>query len=403
MLKKIKVEDLRVGMYVVDVTLSWSKLLSLERKFYVKDNKIPLLLKDSGFKEIFIETVKTKKPSEFVATTVKETDEVEVVDEFQKELEKAESIRLEAYNVISSIMTDVRNGKKIVIREINNIVKKVVDSILLNQHALVGLAKMQQKNRYIFEHAVSSCTLMVAFANSLNFNVDKQLELGVGAMLHDIGMMNVPTKTLNKPGKLTKQEIINLRKHVEYGVNILKNTPGISDDSILMAEQHHERFDGSGYPKGLKGEEISLVGQMVAIVDVYDASTTDKGYNKGVTPSSALVDILAKSKKEFDNNLVEQFIQTLGIYPFGTLLRLKNGLVGIVINLKSSNLLYPTIRVIYNPQKSGMVKPFDLNLEEFQHDEGFKIRCVESKEKLFLKSEDLTKLIGLKSQPVEQN
>lgn len=400
MLKKIAVDELIPGMYIVDVTLSWSDLLSVERKMHIPDDKLINQLKSSGFQEIFVDTSKYRPTTKDSSTVNDIKDKIEISDdssiELRQELEKAERIRSEALNLVISIMNDVKEGKTLIISEVNDTVEKMVDSILRNKHALVGLSKMQQKNKYIFEHAVNSCALMVAFANAYGFDGDKQQEYGVGAMLHDIGMMNISSQVLNKPGKLTSIEEAELRKHVDYGYNLLKETFDAPESALEMAYQHHEKYNGLGYPLGLKKEEISLVGRMISIIDVYDAATSDRGYKKSISPSAALVEILACCDKDFEGKLVHSFIQSVGIYPFGTLVKLKNKWVGLVIDVISSELLHPKIRVIYNPDKGGLIAPFDLELFNYKNDEDYTIVGVEAKEKLFLTNDDINKVLGVK-------
>ena len=394
MLKKIRINDLKPGMYVVDVTLSWSDILSLERKMYIADEETIKKFKDFGFQEIFVDTSKYKQIN--VENTVSKNIEEDDSVELKEELKKSEKIRSEALSLVLSIMNDVKEGKTLIPSQVNDTVEKMVDSILRNRHALIGLSKMQQKNKYIFEHAVNSCALMVAFANAFGFDSDKQQELGVGAMVHDIGMMNVSSQILNKPGKLTSYEEADLKKHVDYGCNILKETFDIPESALEMAYQHHEKYNGLGYPLGLKKDDISLSGRMISIIDVYDAATSDRGYKKAISPSAALVEILEKSNQDFEGKLVHNFIQSVGIYPFGTLVKLINKLVGLVIDVKSSDLLHPKIRVVFNPDKGGLIAPCDLELNKYKDDELYKISSVEVKEKLFLKNEDINKILVVK-------
>ena len=400
MLKKIDVNDLKPGMYIVDVTLSWSDLLSVKRKMHIHDDIFINQLKNSGFQEIFVDTSKYQPVTVDSKIEEKLKDKIVTIDdssiELKQELEKAEKIRSEAINLVISIMNDVKEGKTLIISEVNDTVEKMVDSILRNKHALVGLSKMQQKNKYIFEHAVNSCALMVAFSNAYGLDGAKQQEYGVGAMLHDIGMMNISSQVLNKPGKLTSYEEAELRKHVDYGYNILKDTFDVPESTLEMAYQHHEKYNGLGYPLGLKKDDISLVGRMISIIDVYDAATSDRGYKKAISPSAALVEILACSDKDFEGKLVHSFIQSVGIYPFGTLVKLKNKLVGLVIDVNSSELLHPKIKIIFNPAKGGLIAPFDLELINHKDDQDYAIVGVEAKEKLFLTNDDINRVLGVK-------
>jgi HD-GYP domain-containing protein (c-di-GMP phosphodiesterase class II) len=278
---------------------------------------------------------------------------------------------------------------------VEEVVSKVVESIFQNKYIIAGLGMLQTNKNHLLEHAVNSLTLMVAFANSLGYHPEMQIELGVGALLHDIGMLKTPSKIMNNKGTLSTNEIAEMRKHVQYGCDILKDTPGIYDSSLLMASQHHERINGSGFPLQLKGRKISTFGQMAGIIDVYDGATSDKEYKKSIVPSKALSDILMKRNSAFDVELVSKFVEAIGIYPFGSVLNLENGLIGIAVNINEKDLLHPIMRIIYNPQKKGTVIPYDVYPEKYKKDKGFKIKGVKPIEQLFLKKSDISYLLGI--------
>jgi HD-GYP domain-containing protein (c-di-GMP phosphodiesterase class II) len=189
-------------------------------------------------------------------------------------------------------------------------------------------------------------------------------EVGIGAMLHDIGKVRVPAEILNKEAKLTEDEIKIVRKHVHYGQLILEDTPGIADTSVLVAVQHHERIDGSGYPDGLKGKEISQHGQAAAIIDVYDAMTSHRVYKYRVPPTEVLRKLFEWSKYYFDEDLVQNFIRCIGIYPIGSMVYLESGLIGVVLNHGVDSLLHPVIRIIFDAKKQSYIRPYDLDLSK---------------------------------------
>lgn len=392
MIKRIRIEDLKPGMFIIDVRNSWSGLMGTEKAFYVEDENLIQKFRLKGFKEIYIDTLKKqdvkRKIKKAVKSAIKEID-------LQSKLKNAAVIRKEIYKAVTSVMTDFMKSDKIILGKVQNIVSNVVDSVLSNKYIVVGLGMLQTNNNYVFEHAVNSLTLMVAFAHSLKYAPEKQKELGIGALLHDIGMLRIPSNILHKRGELSENEIIEMKKHVGYGYHILKDTPGIAESALLMASQHHERINGTGYPSQLKGNKISVYGQMAGIVDVYHAATSDRGYKKGVTPTKALADILMKRNTEFDVELVSKFIQAIGIYPFGTLLSLENGLVGLVVNIDEKDLLHPTMRIIYNHQKRGMIAPYDIYPNNYKKDEMFKIKGVRPMEKIFLKKSDISNILGV--------
>ncbi len=317
MIKKINIDQLKPGMFVVDVTNSWSRFMKTDKKLFVANEGFIKKLKQNGVREIVIDTAKSQKSS---SKNKKTTKGVKNQINLQQELKNTATLRKEIFSTFELIMTDFLKGEKINVDGIQNMVSKVVDSVFQNRYIIAGLGLLQSNNNYLFDHSVNSLALMVAFANSLGYDQKMQNEMGVGALLHDIGMLKIPSKILNKKGRFTEIENKEMMKHVEYGYKILKNVPKISNTALLMAIQHHERINGTGYPLKLKADKISNSGQMIGIVDVYLAATTDKGYKKGISPSKALANILVKGKKEFEKDLVAKFIQAIGIYPFGTIL-----------------------------------------------------------------------------------
>lgn len=391
MIKIISIENLKPGMFIVDVLNSWSSSMKTAKQLYVDENLINKLRKN-GVKEVYTDTlkkqeikIKINKPSKAVNKKI----------DLQQKLKDASAVRKETYKAVTSIMIDFIRNDKINLKGVQKIVSDVIDSVLQNNYIIVGLGMMQSNTNYLFEHSINSLTLMVAFANSLGYDQKIREELGIGALLHDIGMLRIPSNILNKRGILSEDENNEMKNHVEYGYNILKDTPGIPDSALLIACQHHERINGSGYPKQLKGDKISIYGQMAGIIDVYHAATYDKGYKKGIAPSKAMADILIKRDTEFNKELVGGFVQAIGIYPFGSLLNLENGLVGVVIDLDKNDLLHPTMRIIYDPQKRGLITPYDVYPHNYKKDAAFKIKGIKPIESLFLKKSDLSNILGV--------
>lgn len=174
--------------------------------------------------------------------------------------------------------------------------------------------------------------------------------------------MKVPDRILNKPGKLSESEFEIMKSHVDHGRRILGKTLGLSPISISIAAEHHERYDGSGYPQMLKGDEISLYGRMASIVDVYDALTSKRIYHNGIEPAEALKKLLEWSDYHFNTLLVHSFIRNIGIYPVGTLVRLESGSLAVVVEQHHEDLLHPKVRVIFNCNSLSYTPPRDIEL-----------------------------------------
>jgi putative nucleotidyltransferase with HDIG domain len=280
----------------------------------------------------------------------------------REELGFAKQIQKEANKVINSLLTDARMGKQIQVERLQPVVSQITDSILRNQGTLVSLCRIREGDTYTFQHSVSVCTLLVSFCHYMEMSPEVIHEAGIGGMLHDIGKMRVPDHILNKPGKLTDPEFEIMKSHVVLGLDILQHTPGISRTVIQIAGEHHERFEGSGYPEQFKGLEISELGRMAAIVDVYDAITSNRVYHRGMEPPAALRKLFEWSNHHFDEELVQHFIQAIGIYPVGSLVKLKSRRLAVIIEQGSEGLLYPIVRVVFDLGQNRKVAPFDLDL-----------------------------------------
>lgn len=242
----------------------------------------------------------------------------------------------------------------------------MVDSIFRNEDALTCMSRLQTKDSYLTEHSLNVSILMSVFAKYLG--IDKRViqELTLGAFLHDIGKVMIPAEILNKRGALTVKEHKIMQSHVALGLKMLEETPSISHIAVQMVKEHHERLDGSGYPNQLKGDEISRYGRMIAIIDSYDAMTCERPYKKSVHPINAFKTLVSESSL-YDEELVEKFIQCLGVYPVGTLVKLNSGKLGLISKLNKKKPLHPHVRVFYNTRMNQAIPIKEINLSESKY------------------------------------
>lgn len=386
MLKKITAKELRVGMYINDLACGWLNHPFTRNKFKIRSEKDIQKIIAAKVKEIEIDT--DKGLDVFVEKRKKENVSLrEAVNNLEPKQPEVNSVKAEmgaakvafneAESYISGMMSSAKMGQHVELEEVNPVVNKLADSILRNHNALLGLSRIRSMDKYTFEHSVSFSVLMMSFAKSMGMSKRFIRLVGIGGLLHDIGKTMTPDQILNKPGKLTPDEFTIMKQHVVHSRLILEKTEGIDQVSLDVAAMHHEKFDGSGYPLGLKGSQISLAGQMASVVDVYDALTADRVYHKGREPSEALKFLLKGAGAHFNPELVQKFIQSVGIYPAGSLVLLSNDHLAKVIEVKE-NMLKPVVELVLNVKKRSYVKRELIDLSEH---ESLKVKSVESFEK----------------------
>lgn len=372
-IKKIPAARLEPGMYIHDLNCGWMDHPFLTTRFKVESERDLQKIRAAGIREVYIDTDLGDDVDD--APTAAEVERgldremLQAAEEAtaaqvstREELARAHRIHAEANHIMRNIMNDVRLGRQVHVEQMEPIVDKMAGSILRNSGAILSLARIKNKDEYTFQHSVGVAALLIAFCRGLGHDEETIRQAGIGGMVHDVGKMQTPDHILNKPGKLTDEEFTVMRHHVVASREILEITPNISQTALQVAAQHHERYDGSGYPHRLKGDEISPVGQVAAIIDVYDAITSDRVYHKGMPPTEALRKLFEWSKFHFKPELVHAFARVVGIYPVGALVRLESGRLAVVVEHRASNMLHPLVRVIFDGKRNHYLKPEDVDL-----------------------------------------
>ena len=374
MIKKVKVEQLKPGVFVHDFNCDWKGENVRIDQTLIKDGKTFDIIRSWGIQEVYIDTergldVESARPvHEVNRETDKALHKLAVAQpspprqvSLEEELILAKSIKKEAVNVIERSILRVQAGQPLEIENVYQLVEKMEESVIRNKDALLLLTKMRQKDEYTLMHSISVGSLVLALCDFCHVPHHKSLDLAVGAMFHDIGKTMIPLAVLNKPGKLTDAEYEIVKKHVEYSVEMLQNAGGLPAEAYDMSLHHHERLDGNGYPHGLKGDEISFGSQMAAICDVYDAITSDRCYKNGMESVIGLRKLYEWSDYHFNKDLTYKFIRCIGVYPIGTCVKLEGGLVGVVIG-STENILQPIVRVFYDDKKQDQIPVYDFDL-----------------------------------------
>ena len=376
MIKRIRSDQLLPGMFIHDLNCGWMEHPFAFNSFKVKDTATIDKIVANGIKELYIDSEKgldvpdAQTHDEFHAeihekiTALVEKHEIKLPPSIplKVEVQQARTVHTQAQSVVHNLMSDVRMGKQIEVARLSPAVEHITDSIFRNKDAFISLSRIKKKDEYTFQHSISVCALLVAFSREVGYEKDVVLEAGMGGLLHDIGKMKVPDQILNKPNALSESEFAIMKSHAAIGRDLLKQTPGMSQVAISITGEHHERYDGTGYPDKLEKDEISKLGQMASIVDVYDALTSNRVYHKGMEPTAALKKLFEWSRFHFNAQLVERFICLIGIYPVGTLVKLESGMLAVVVSPGEESLLRPTVRIIFDSKHGSSVTPRDIDL-----------------------------------------
>ena len=392
--EKIEVGRLCIGMYVVELDRPWLDSPFLFQGFPIRtQDELEQLRTCCEFvyidREQSIEwqvpdahgTVGTK-PVRFATQGINRQSprsKIEYHDKqgFSQTLPEAIMLYSAAKDYIGNVLEDVRLGNSIDTGGARALADRLAENIVKNENAMVWLTQLKNRDEYTSMHSLNVCVLSLLFGRFLGLKEEELCPLGLGALLHDVGKMRVPAHILNKPGRLDPQESRLMRRHPELGHALLKKHSDLHPAVLEIALSHHERFDGSGYPRGLKGKGLNHYALIVSIIDFYDAVTSDRAYHMGISPHEALNMIYATASKSFPRELIESFIQCLGIYPIGSLVELESGEVGVVMTVNRQRRLNPILTLVLdaNKQPFPQVRMMNLELQE-QYDTPRRIKRI---------------------------
>ena len=244
----------------------------------------------------------------------------------------------------------------------------LAEAVTQNRTAIVALTAMRNYDNYTFTHMVNVSILTMGQARALGIEGRLLREFGLSALMHDIGKVRTPKDILNKPGKLTDAEFDIMKRHVVDGAEILRRTPEMPILAPVVAFEHHLRNDGSGYPVGAHRATLNLGTMLCSIADVYDAMRSQRSYQQAFPTDRILAVLQRNDGTQFDQNLVRRFVQLLGIYPPGNLVKLRSGEVGVVLQVHAPDPYRPRVRIVFLPDGTRLDVPQDRNLFDFAHD-----------------------------------
>ncbi len=286
----------------------------------------------------------------------------------KSELGAAKGVYGEARQTVTKIFDRLKRGGGLDVQLMENVVDSMVDSVFRNREAMCWLARMKVKDDYLYSHSLASSVWALAFGRHLGLDKATLRSIGVGAMLLDIGKTRLPTELLQKTGTLDAGDWTLLKQHVEFGLALVEKDPRADECVKSMMRTHHERTDGSGYPHGLTGDAIPLAGRIGGIVDCYDAMTSDRLFAKGKSTYEAVRELKRLGRTWFQPELVELFIQAVGVFPTGTLVELNSGEVAVVIAQNRFRRLRPEVMLILDSRKQMRAEFTLLDLQLYAKD-----------------------------------
>jgi len=366
-MKKVNVKDLKIGDKVLKFDRSWLETDFLKHKFVIKNQAILNKIIANGIQYVYIEDAGpvVKKVEEIFNENEDVIQEVAEkaasnyidVDDFNK----ASEIYSESVKIIGSVLDDIRAGKMFNDGAVKNVAENIAEITRRNRGVLASVTKLKKHDDYTFQHSMNVSIYAASLASHLGMSEQEVERIANAGLLHDVGKMLVPSKVLNKPGKLSDEEFIVMKNHVQFGYEYLKKQ-NIPADMLRLAYEHHERYDGSGYPNGLKDDQISIEGKIGAVVDIYDAITSDRVYHKGMEPPSALKLMFKWADSHINKKVFEFFVMNIGIYPVGSIVVMNTGDVGMVGKTNLNKPTEPVVLLFMNKKGEPYpVKSLDLS------------------------------------------
>ncbi|HTY03951.1 MAG TPA: HD-GYP domain-containing protein [Rhodocyclaceae bacterium] len=376
--RKVPLAQLRTGMFVCDLQTRWLYHSFWRKEFLIEDDRMLARLHQDAIREVVIDTRRGLDIEPAAAPEVMDVERFAALDQRRREAarqrkellrqsvtlaeerRRMQFFRRDALATLDALTESIRIGQPPDIARTEPLVERMIDSVRRHPDALIPL--LQVKDRYDRQHPLSVAAMMLGLGLTLGLDEGSLRQAAQGALLKDIGSLRIPEDILQKPERLTDYEMRVVRRHVFDSQLMLADSAGVTETMLDVVAHHHERVDGTGYPHALAGEEVPVHAQLTAIVDAYDALTSDRPFQQRVEPGEALRRLHAEAGSHFRPDLLQAFVRTVGVYPVGSLVRLDNGYLAIVTEVHRDRLLQPELLVMFDTRSDRYVSPFPLDL-----------------------------------------
>ena len=360
---KVDTEALRTGLYVAELDRPWLESPFLFQGFPINSEEEIRQLREVC-RYVFVDPERSdaeairklaarpnvaRPPASAAPRRAVKLDSS--VDDFRERLVVANELRDETHIFIRQAMEDSRLGRSIDTPSARRLVASMARRVVKNANAMMWLTQLKNQDEYTSIHSLNVSILSIAFGHFLGMDEEALAVLGLGGLLHDLGKMRVDQGILNKPARLTKEEFEVMKQHPELGYELLSRDDSIPLEVLQIARSHHERNNGSGYTTGTEGHGIPYFVKLVSIVDVYDAISSDRCYHRGASPQETLGIIYKMAPLEFDTEVVQNFIQCIGVYPVGSVVELSSGEVGVLVGNNPDQKLRPQVLLVTDSNK----------------------------------------------------
>lgn len=390
MLKRIDAAEVQLGMFIHKLEGSWFKHPFWKSRFLLNDADMLQSLRHSDVAGIIIDTGKgadvsarqansalrpaapapsqavtrpAGRPARVAGPVVRQPFDLRSTTRagMAREFGHAGKIADRGRKLVGQVFLEMRLGKSIKTRHVEPVIEEIFASVQRNPHAFNGLMRCKRDNEYIYRHAIAISALMISLARTMKFSPEQIREAGMAGLLMDVGIGHLPVDLTQLGGDYRNLDPAILEQHVPLGHEFLRAGGGIPDDVLAVTRNHHERIDGTGYPRGVKGPEIDTLSRMAAICDFYDSLVSDTAEGTGMNPASALQQ-MAVMTGWFDRAILKSFIETMGMHPIGSVVRLCSGRLAMVVDQDPSDYSRPKVRCFYSTQTGRFVQPSDIEL-----------------------------------------